>query len=131
MDTTRFCNKFVYLQSIPGFAEIIGIVEFYWNGAVVNGIFVERLSTLGNAFKARHIHNILFLTKYQGEEKRLYQQVFSVTSRVRARESRKRVPKIHESIKSLSPVSAYTFFITHFRRSMGFLNSLRKEKQYV
>ena len=57
---TRFCNQFDYLQSIPGFAEIIGIVEFYWNDAVVNGIFVERLSTLGNAFKARHIHNVKF-----------------------------------------------------------------------
>ena len=49
---TRFCNQFDYLQSIPGFVEIIGIVEFYWIGAVVNGIFVERLLTLGNAFKA-------------------------------------------------------------------------------
>ena len=57
---TRFCNQFDYLRSIPGFADIIGIVEFYWNGAVVNGIFVERLSTLGNAFKASHIHNVKF-----------------------------------------------------------------------
>ena len=48
---TRFCNQFDYLWSIPGHAETIGIVEFYWNEAVVNGIFVERLSTLGNAFK--------------------------------------------------------------------------------
>ena len=54
---------------------------------------------------------------------------FSVTSRVRAREShervcsgsRKWVPKIHESINSLSPVIANAFFYNAFQTFYGVL----------
>ena len=61
---------------------------------------------------------------------------FSVMNRVRAREShervrsgsRIRVPKIHESIKSLFPVSAYAFFYNAFQTFHGVLELVGESK---
>ena len=61
---------------------------------------------------------------------------FSVTSRVRAHESRERVrsgsrkwvPKIHESVKSLSSVIAYAFFYNAFQTFYGVLELFGERK---
>ena len=60
---TRFCDKYVYCQNIPGFAEILNIIHFHHHDELVHGVFVRCLSSVGNAFGATHIENIEFSSR--------------------------------------------------------------------